>query len=72
MNHPPIATRVGSYVVTPLTKRIGAGCFSASVSVRRGHHDRIFRFDRCFASDFLSTVFAAQQGRDLVLANQLG
>lgn len=68
----PTEVRVGTYLVTPLTKTDGAGAFLASVSIRRGAHDRVFRFAELFSSSARAARYAAQQGRQLVLAGQLG
>ena len=72
MHLSPTEVRVGTYLVTPLTKTDGAGAFLASVSIRRGAHDRIYRFAQRFTSSARAARFAAQQGRRLVLAGQLG
>jgi hypothetical protein len=68
----PTEVRVGKYLITPLIKTDGTGSFLASVSIRRGVHDRIFRFANRFASNAGAASFATQQGTQLVLANQLG
>lgn len=65
------AERVGNYVVTPLTKSTDSGLFAAAVSIRRGMHDRIFRFIPHFASDARATQYALAEGRSMVLRNQL-
>ncbi len=64
--------RVGPYVLTPLTKRSAEGQYSASVSIRRGMHDRIFRFIPRFDCDASAALYALTQGRMLVLSKQLG
>lgn len=65
------AERVGNYVVTPLTKTTDVGV-TASVSIRRGVYDRIFRFIPCFPCDAQAAQYALAQGRSMVLQNQLG
>lgn len=64
--------RIGPYVVTPLTRSSDGGLFAASVSIRRGVHDRIFRFLPRFACDTQAVQYALAQGRSLVLHGQLG
>lgn len=66
------AERVGDYVVTPLTKPADSGNFAASVSIRRGAYDRIFKFVPRFSSDVQATQYALKEGRSLVLQKQLG
>mgnify|MGYP003604186251 FL=1 len=65
------AERVGNYVVTPLTKTTNVGV-TASVSIRRGMYDRIFRFLPSFPCDAQAVQYAMAQGRRMVLHNQLG
>ncbi|BCN38107.1 hypothetical protein ALDI51_14260 [Alicycliphilus denitrificans] len=62
---------VGNYIVTPLTKSTNAGV-AASVSIRRGMYDRIFRFVPHFACDAQAVQYALAQGRSMVLQGQLG
>lgn len=63
--------RVGNYVVTALIKLTESGQFAAAVSIRRGMHDRIFRFIPRFASDAGAARYALDEGRSMVLHNQL-
>lgn len=63
--------RVGEYIVTPLTKLTDAG-IAASVSIRRGMYDRIFRFVPRFTCDIQAVQYALAQGRSMVQLNQLG
>jgi hypothetical protein len=63
--------RVGEYIVTPFTKSTVAGV-AASVSIRRGMYDRIFRFVPRFACDVQALQYALAQGRSMVQLNQLG
>lgn len=63
--------QVGRYLVTPLTKVTGDGQYMASVSIRRGMHDRIFRFVPLFDSAALAGLYALAQGRSFVQSNQL-
>lgn len=65
------AERVGDYVVTPLTKLTDVGV-TASVSIRRGIYDRIFRFVPRFTCNVQAAQYALAQGRLMVLQNQLG
>ena len=66
------AERVGNYVVTPLDQPMEHGMFAASVSIRRGVYDRIFKFIPCFASYKQAAQYALAEGRSMVLQNQLG
>ncbi|HQQ69427.1 MAG TPA: hypothetical protein PLL92_03815 [Alicycliphilus sp.] len=68
----PNAERVGDYVVTPLAKFTEQGLFAASVSIRRGMHDRIFRFIPRFACATQAIQYALTEGRSMVLLNRLG
>ena len=71
--HPVSASEsVGHYVLTPITKPSDEGQFSASVSIRRGMYDRIFRFLPRFPCDASAVRYALSQGRMLVLTKQLG
>jgi hypothetical protein len=63
--------RVGRYVVTPFAQSTEAG-FCASVSIRRGCYDRVFRFIPRFACDRQALQYALTQGRSMVLQGQLG
>ncbi|WP_019703580.1 hypothetical protein [Paracidovorax oryzae] len=65
--HTPVALAVGRYLVTPLIRRIDSGRYTASVSVRRGMHDRVFRFLPQFDSDALASLYAIDQGRHIAL-----
>ncbi|RYZ03627.1 MAG: hypothetical protein EOO24_13610 [Comamonadaceae bacterium] len=57
---------VGKYLVSPLTKRLDDGNFSASVSIRSGRgsnmHDRVMRFTPRFASSTAAVRYATEQG----------
>ncbi len=64
--------RVGNYVVTPLAQATDAGTFAASVSIRRGTYDRIFRFIPRFACNVQALHYALAQGRSMVLQARLG
>ncbi|GAA3983759.1 hypothetical protein GCM10022279_03920 [Comamonas faecalis] len=66
------AEHVGGYTVTPLAQSAEQGLFIASVSIRRGMYDRIFRFIPRFASAGQAVQYAMAEGRSLVLCNQLG
>ncbi|RYF28588.1 MAG: hypothetical protein EOO33_00455 [Comamonadaceae bacterium] len=63
--------QVGNYFVTPLTKVTDTGRYAASVSIRRGMHDRVFRFVPNFDSASLAALYALAQGRHFVHSNQL-
>jgi len=57
---------VGKYLVTPLSKITDTGDYAASVSIRRGMHDRIFRFIPRFDSHDGAVQYARDQGQILV------
>lgn len=63
--------QVGKYLVTPMAKLNEAGQFSASVSIRRGMHDRVFRLIPHFDSAASAACYALAKGRQFVLNNQL-
>lgn len=63
--------QVGKYLVTPMTKLDEAGRYCASVSVRRGMHDRVFRLIPHFDSAANAARYALAQGRQFVMNNQL-
>lgn len=65
------AHEVGKYHVTPMTKLTETGQYAASVSIRRGMHDRVFRLIPLFSSAAQAARYALAQGRHLVLNNQL-
>lgn len=67
----PQAHEVGKYHVTPMTKLIETGQYAASVSIRRGMHDRVFRLIPRFNSAAQASRYALAQGRYLVQNNQL-
>ena len=67
----PQVHQVGNYLVTPLTKVTDTGRYAASVSIRRGMHDRVFRFVPNFDSAPLAALYALAQGRHFVHSNQL-
>jgi hypothetical protein len=57
---------VGKYLVSPLTHRIDAGGYAASVSIRSGRgsatHDRVFRFSPLFHTREGARRYAEEQG----------
>ncbi len=61
---------VGKYLVTPLAKISDTGDYLASVSLRRGMHDRIFRFVPRFACPIGALHYAQAQGRAMAMAPQ--
>jgi len=67
----PQAHEVGRYLVTPMTKLTDTGQYAASVSIRRGMHDRVFRLIPRFDSAARAARYALMQGRHFVLHNQL-
>ncbi|MET4579423.1 hypothetical protein [Ottowia thiooxydans] len=66
------AQNIGRYLVTPITRRTESGLYQASVSIRRGMHDRIFRFIPQFCSDSGAQLYALDQARSMVLNRQIG
>ena len=67
--HPSECVR--NHVVTPLVKTLGPELFAASVSIRRGAYDRIFRFIPSFQSRAAAAQYALAAGRTMVLQDQL-
>ncbi|MFT4268690.1 MAG: hypothetical protein QM586_15970 [Xenophilus sp.] len=67
----PRAHEVGNYLVTPMTKLTESGQYAASVSIRRGMHDRVFRLVPRFDSAARAARYALSEGRHFVLTNQL-
>lgn len=63
--------QVGDYVVTPLINSKDLIHFDASVSIRRGAYDRVFRFIPQFSSQILAAQYALAEGRSMVLCKQL-
>jgi hypothetical protein len=59
---------VGGFLVTPLIRDVGAGQYLASVSLRRGMHDRVFRFIPRFANAVDALRYALAEGRLLARA----
>ena len=66
-----LVEQVGNYVVTPLVKSTLGGQFMASVSIRRGMYDRIYRFANSFPTSALAFQHALAEGKGMVLANEL-
>lgn len=71
MHTESITERVGNYVVTALTQSNHSGKVTASVSIRRGKYDRIFRFIPQFDNTGSASKYALAEGRCMVLENQL-
>ena len=53
---------VGKFLVSPLTRLTDGGDYAASVSIRSGMHDRVFRFVRRFATRDAARRYAIEQG----------
>jgi hypothetical protein len=66
-----VVHHIGRYQVTPMTRRTDTGLYQASVSIRRGMHDRVFRFIPRFRSDRRATLYAMAQARSLLQAPSL-
>jgi hypothetical protein len=60
---------VGKFLVTPLTRQTDHGDYAASVSLRRGAHDRVFRFVPRFQSPVTAARYAEAEGRRLAMQN---
>lgn len=54
---------VGKYLVSPLTRPNESGQYTASVSIRNGSHDRVFRFLPEFATKEAAAQYAIAEGR---------
>lgn len=54
---------VGKFVVSPLSRLEESGQYSSSVSIRRGMHDRLFRFVPRFATRDGALLYAIAEGR---------
>jgi len=58
---------VGKFLITPLTRAVENGLFTASISIRPGQgtqtHDQIYSFKPEFDSLEGALVYAAAQGR---------
>lgn len=61
---------VGHYLVTPLTRVTDQGDYAASVSLRRGKYDRVYRFIPRFANAEGALSFALAQARALLTQDQ--
>lgn len=66
-----IPEQVGPYMVTPLTHTQSDGQYGASVSIRRGVYDRVFRFIPQFANEVQAARYALTEGIRMVRCNQL-
>lgn len=64
---------VGRYLVSPMTKPLADGGFSAAVSIRSGQgmasHDRVMRFVLRFESPRAALRYAKAEGLAWVLAH---
>lgn len=66
------AQQVGDYLVTPLTKLTECGNYVASVSIRRGMHDRVFRLLPHFECATRAARYAFTQGQLWVQNKHMG
>ncbi len=57
------AFSVGKYLVSPLTRSNDSGQYTASVSIRNGSHDRVFRFIPEFSTKEAAARYAVAEGR---------
>ena len=61
----------GKFLITPLSRPMRAGGFTASLSIRRGQgrasHDRVYTFKQAFATRDSALLYAAAQGRDWLI-----
>lgn len=53
---------VGKYLVSPLTRFNESGQYNASVSIRNGSHDRVFRFVPEFSTEEAAARYALAEG----------
>lgn len=53
---------VGKYLVSPLTRLSESGQYTASVSIRNGHHDRVLRFVPEFSTKDDADQYAMAEG----------
>ncbi len=60
---PENAFSVGKYLVSPLTRFNESGQYTASVSIRNGSHDRVFRFTPKFSTKEAAVQYAIAEGR---------
>lgn len=65
-NDPHTPVSVGHYLITPLTRVTEQGDYAASVSLRRGSYDRVYRFFPRFANAEGALSFALAQARALL------
>ena len=56
------AFSVGKYLVSPFTRRNDSGRYTASVSIRNGSHDRVFRFVPEFTTREGALQYAVAEG----------
>lgn len=61
---------VGHYLITPLSRVTDQGDYAASVSLRRGSYDRVYRFFPRFANAEGALSFALAQARALLTQDQ--
>lgn len=61
---------VGHYLITPLSRVTDQGDYAASVSLRRGSYDRVYRFFPRFACAESALSFALAQARALLTQDQ--
>ena len=58
---------VGKFLITPLTRAVKSGIYTASLSIRRGQgsqtHDRVYTFKPEFTNRDSALMYAAAQGR---------
>jgi hypothetical protein len=59
------ARRVGKFLISPLIKAVGQGCFASSVSIRSGSGsattDRVLRLPQTFRSVTEAAVYAHEE-----------
>lgn len=68
MNKTPMH-EVAGFQVTPMAKLNAAGQYAASVSLRRGLHDRVYRLLPNFDDAQLAEQYALEQGRLIALGD---
>jgi hypothetical protein len=65
--HSSLPFAVGKYLITPITRAVNSGRYTASLSIRRGQgaqtNDRVYTFKPEFSNHESALMYAAAQGR---------
>ena len=61
----------GTFLITPMTRALKCGAFTAQLSVRRGRgtqtHDRVYTFSAQFPCRDTALIYASEQGRNWLI-----